>query len=78
MTPQNQVVQVVSGWLRFSAAAFRPLTGFPTPPVSVISAVHDDPDLTIDQRDALEELYAAFRDVTREHRNSTPCHKESR
>jgi hypothetical protein len=33
--------------------------------LSVARAVHRDPDLTCEQREALEELYSAFREVNR-------------
>ena len=38
--------------------------------LSVASAVHRDPDLTFEQREALEELYAAFREVNRGRRTA--------
>ena len=38
---------------------------------SVLTAVQQDPDLTVQQRVALEELYLAFRDVTRGRRSRT-------
>jgi hypothetical protein len=70
MTPIHQVPDVAAGWLQFYAARLRTLT-WDAAPQSVLTAVRRDPDLTTRQREALEELYTAFSDVTREHRRIT-------
>ena len=56
-------LNVVASWLQFYAAGLRLLTG-DTPRESVLTAVRRDPDLSLDQRGALEELYEAFSGVT--------------
>lgn len=58
-------------WFQIYAAGLRTFTFFTGARESVINAVHHDPDLTSQQQEALEELYIAFRDVTREHRRTT-------
>ena len=59
-------LDAVADWLQVYAAGLRRSTlNADTPPLSVARAVHRDPDLTFDQREALEELYAAFREVNR-------------
>ena len=72
---QNRTVHqnrfVAAEWLQVCAAGFRALTGVAGQRQSVITAVQQDPDLTMQQREALEELYSAFREINREHRRST-------
>jgi hypothetical protein len=60
-------LNVIADWLQFYAAGLRLLTG-DAPRESVLTAVRRDPDLSPDQRVALEELYQAFSGVTRRHR----------
>jgi len=56
----------VAGWLQACAAGLRVSTVIADDPrPTVLAAVHRDPDLTVDQRLALEELYAGFTEVNR-------------
>lgn len=57
---------MVADWLQLWATKLRsPTASREAAGRSVLTAVHEDPDLTVQQRRALEELYEAFRDVTR-------------
>jgi len=59
-------LDVVADWLQLWADELRsPTVRRAAVGRSVLTAVHQDPDLTAQQRVVLEELYAAFRDVTR-------------
>ena len=62
-------LDVVANWLELWATELRsPTVSREAAGRSVLAAVYEDPDLTVEQRVALEELYAAFRDVTRARR----------
>jgi hypothetical protein len=59
-------LDVVADWLQLWANGLRsPTASREAAGRSVLAAVHEDPDLTVQQRVALEELYEAFRDVNR-------------
>ena len=55
-------LDVTAGWLRLCATGLRSSTATRD---AVLIAVRQDPDLTVQQRETLKELYVAFRDVTR-------------
>jgi hypothetical protein len=62
-------LDVVADWLQLFATGLRASTTYrDTGRQSVLAAVHQDPDLTVQQREALGELYRAFCDVTRNRR----------
>jgi transcriptional regulator with XRE-family HTH domain len=69
--PSDQVLNAIADSLQMSADSLRPPVPDPAPdapPPAVIAAVRADPDLTAQQRKALEESYLAFREVTTERR----------
>ena len=69
--PSDQVLNAIADSLQMSADSLRPPEPEPEPepaPPAVIAAVRADPDLTAQQRKALEESYLAFREVTIERR----------
>lgn len=69
--PSDQVLNAIADSLQLSADSLRPPVPEPDPdaaPPPVIAAVRADPDLTAQQRKALEESYLAFREVTIERR----------
>lgn len=69
--PSDQVLNAIADSLQMSADSLRPPEPEPDPdaaPPAVITAVRADPDLTAQQRKALEESYLAFREVTIERR----------
>jgi transcriptional regulator with XRE-family HTH domain len=69
--PSDQVLNAIADSLQMSADSLRPPTPEPDPdaaPPAVVAAVRADPDLTAQQRKALEESYLAFREVTIERR----------
>ncbi len=69
--PSDHVLNAIADSLQMSANSLRPAAPRPSPdaPLSaVVAAVRADPDLTAQQRKALEESYLAFREVTIERR----------
>ena len=69
--PSDHVLNAIADSLQLSADSLRPPVPEPnpdTPPSAVVAAVRADPDLTAQQRKALEESYLAFREVTIERR----------
>jgi len=69
--PSDQVLNAIADSLQLSADSLRPPVPEPdpnAPPSAVVAAVRADPDLTAQQRKALEESYVAFREVTIERR----------
>jgi hypothetical protein len=71
-TQYYRELDAVADWLQVCAAGLRPSTVHAdTGRLSVARAVHRDPDLTFEQREALEELYAAFREVNRGRRGES-------
>lgn len=69
--PSDQVLNAIADSLQMSADSLRPPVPDPGPdavPSAVVAAVRADPDLTAQQRKALEESYLAFREVTIERR----------
>ena len=69
--PSDQVLNAIADSLQLSADSLRPPVPDPDPdaaPSAVVAAVRADPDLTAQQRKALEESYLAFREVTIERR----------
>jgi hypothetical protein len=65
-TQYYRELDAVADWLQVCAAGLRQTTvNADAARLSVAGAVHRDPDLTFEQREALEELYAAFREVNR-------------
>src|SRR6478735_5671928 len=69
--PSDQVLNAIADSLQLSADSLRPPVPDPDPdaaPPAVVAAVRADPDLTAQQRKALEESYLAFREVTIERR----------
>lgn len=68
--PSDQVLSAIADSLQLSADALRPARKVieddePTP---VLAAIFADPDLTPQQRKALQESYLAFRELTIERR----------
>lgn len=69
--PSDQVLNAIADSLQMSADSLRPPAADPdldSHPPAVVSAIRADPDLTAQQRKALEESYLAFRQVTIERR----------
>ncbi len=69
--PSDQVLNAIADSLQMSADSLRPPAPEPeldADPPAVINAIRADPDLTAQQRKALEESYLAFRQVTVERR----------
>jgi transcriptional regulator with XRE-family HTH domain len=69
--PSDQVLNAIADSLQMSADSLRPPAPEPdldNDPPPVVSAIRSDPDLTGQQRKALEESYLAFRQVTLERR----------
>lgn len=69
--PSDQVLNAIADSLQMSADSLRPPTPEPDldeAPPPVVVAIRADPDLTTQQRKALEESYLAFRQVTYERR----------
>lgn len=69
--PSDQVLNAIADSLQMSADSLRPPAPEPdldNDPPPVVSAIRSDPDLTAQQRKALEESYLAFRQVTLERR----------
>lgn len=69
--PSDQVLNAIADSLQMSADSLRPPVPQPnphSPPSAVVAAIRADPDLTAQQRKALEESYLAFREVTIERR----------
>jgi transcriptional regulator with XRE-family HTH domain len=69
--PSDHVLNAIADSLQMSADSLRPPVQDPGPdaaPPAVVAAVRADPDLTAQQRKALEESYLAFREVTIERR----------
>jgi transcriptional regulator with XRE-family HTH domain len=67
--PSEQVLKSLADSLQMSADSLRP----PPAPAdeaesAVLDAIAADPDLTAQQRKALQESYRAFREITIEHR----------
>ncbi len=65
--PSNQVLNAIADSLQLSADSLRP----PAPErngSAVLDAIAADPDLTAQQRKALQESYEAFREITGERR----------
>ena len=61
----------VADWLQACAAGLRMAAiGADDPRPRVLTALHRDPDLTAEQRLALEELYAGFTEVNQVRRRS--------
>jgi hypothetical protein len=64
--PYYREFDAVADWLQVCAVEMRRSTlSADAARQSVALAVHRDPDLTCEQREALEELYAAFREVNK-------------
>ena len=58
--PRHAELSTVADWLQALSAGLRlATTSVHDPQRSVLTAVYCDPDLTIEQRQALQELYAA-------------------
>lgn len=71
--PSDQVLNAIADSLQMSADSLRPPAPEPdldSDPTAVVSAIRSDPDLTAQQRKALEESYLAFRQVTMERRRT--------
>lgn len=69
--PSDQVLNAIADSLQMSADSLRPPAPEPDlneAPPPVVVAIRADPDLTTQQRKALEESYLAFRQVTAERR----------
>lgn len=69
--PSDQVLNAIADSLQMSADSLRPPPPEPdmdADPTAVVQAIRADPDLTSQQRRALEESYLAFRQVTAERR----------
>lgn len=69
--PSDQVLNAIADSLQMSADSLRPPAPEPDldlDPPPVVIAIRADPDLTTQQRKALEESYLAFRQVTYERR----------
>jgi transcriptional regulator with XRE-family HTH domain len=69
--PSDQVLNAIADSLQLSADSLRPPAPEPDldrDPPAVVTAIRADPDLTAQQRRALEESYLAFRQITIERR----------
>jgi transcriptional regulator with XRE-family HTH domain len=69
--PSDQVLNAIADSLQLSADSLRPPATEPdldNDPPAVVTAIRSDPDLTAQQRSALEESDLAFREVTIERR----------
>jgi len=70
ITPYGELGAVAADWLQACAAGVRmSTTTGDDPRPDVVAAVQRDPDLTLEQRLALEELYAGFTEVNRGRRS---------
>ncbi len=78
--PSQQVLNSIADSLQLSADALRP----PPPDApddadsAVLAAIAADPDLTAQQRKALQESYRAFRELTVEHRRDKGRQRRTR
>src|ERR1700712_4112033 len=77
--PSEQVLKSLADSLQLSADSLRP------PPTeqddarsAVLEAIAADPDLTAQQRKALQESYRAFREITVEHRRDKGRQRRTR
>lgn len=70
--PSDQVLTAIADSLQLSADALRPSRRVidDDEPTAVIAAIFADPDLTPQQRRALQESYLAFRELTIERRRT--------
>ena len=70
ITPYGEL-GAVADWLQACAAGLQMSTiSADDPRPAVVTAVSRDPDLTVEQRLALEELYAGFTEVNRRRSNN--------
>ncbi len=68
--PSDHVLGAIADSLQLSADSLRPPTGAASGESAVLKAIMGDPDLTSQQRRALQESYEAFRAITVERRKS--------
>ena len=78
--PSEQVLGAIAKSLQTSAEALHDQADAlapPEPPAAVVAAIHQDPDLTARQRQALIEAYTAMTEVTVAHRRRGRSHDEA-
>ncbi len=68
--PSDQVLNAIADSLQMSADTLRPQHSGPDANTPVLQAIAADPDLSAQQRSALQESYEAFRAMTIERRKS--------
>ncbi len=77
--PSQQVLNSIADSLQLSADSLRPPPDTADDaPSAVLEAIAADPDLTAQQRKALQESYRAFREITVEHRRERGRQRRAR
>ena len=77
--PSEQVLKSLADSLQLSADSLRPRPDEQDDAQSaVLEAIAEDPDLTAQQRKALQESYRAFREITIEHRRDKGRQRRTR
>ena len=76
--PSEQVLKSLADSLQLSADSLRPPPGELDERSAVLEAIAADPDLTGQQRKALQESYRAFREITIEHRRDKGRQRRTR
>jgi len=77
--PSEQVLKSLADCLQLSADSLRARSDEPDDPESaVLTAIAADPDLTAQQRKALQESYRAFREITIDHRREKGRQRRTR
>ena len=76
--PSEQVLKSLADSLQLSADSLRPPPQEPDQASAVLEAIAADPDLTGQQRKALQESYRAFREITIEHRRDKGRQRRTR
>jgi len=75
-TPRSGNLSAIADWLQALAVGLRPATSsMDDTQRSVLAAFSADHDLTVEQRAALVELYAAFREINRAGRQAATSGK---
>jgi transcriptional regulator with XRE-family HTH domain len=76
--PSEQVLKSLADSLQLSADSLRPPPEQDEVRSAVLEAIAADPDLTGQQRKALQESYRAFREITIEHRRDKGRQRRTR
>ena len=76
--PSEQVLKSLADSLQLSADSLRPPPSVDDEQSAVLDAIAADPDLTAQQRKALQESYRAFREITIEHRRDKGRQRRTR